>query len=52
MPEEAIKYQMMIILLVAGATALAVFLAVMGTLRLLTDDRERLRLDRLAGERK
>ena len=51
-PHEAIKYQMMIILLVAGATALAVFLAVMGTLRYLTDDRERLRLDRLAGERK
>lgn len=51
-PHDAIKYQMMIILLVAGATALAVFLAVMGTLRLLTDERERLRLDRLAGERK
>lgn len=51
-PHDAIKYQMMIILLVAGATALAVFLAVMGTLRLLTDERARLRLDRLAGERK
>jgi putative ABC transport system permease protein len=51
-PHEAIKYQIMIILLIAGGTALAVFLAVMGTLRLLTDERERLRLDRLAGERK
>lgn len=51
-PHEAIKYQIMIILLVAGATALAVFLALIATQRLLTDDRQRLRLERLAAERK
>ena len=51
-PKEAIKYQMMIILLVSGATAMAVFLAVMAALRVLTDERQRLRLDRVAAERK
>lgn len=51
-PHEAIKYQIMIILLIAGGTALSVFLAVIGTLRRLTDERQRLRLDRLADERK
>lgn len=46
-PIEATKYQLMIMFLIAGATALGVFIAVGGAVRLLTDDRHRLRLDRL-----
>lgn len=46
-PVEATKYQLMIMFLIAGGTALGVLLAVMGGARYLTDDRHRLRLDRL-----
>lgn len=46
-PVEATKYQVLIMFLIAGATALGAFLAVMGGARLLTDERHRLRLDRL-----
>ncbi len=46
-PVDATKYQLMIMFLIAGATALGVFLAVFGAVRLLTDERHRLRLDRL-----
>jgi putative ABC transport system permease protein len=46
-PVEATKYQVLITFLIAGATALGAFLAVMGGARLLTDERHRLRLDRL-----
>ncbi len=46
-PVEATKYQVLITFLIAGGTALGVFLAVIGGARLLTDERHRLRLDRL-----
>jgi putative ABC transport system permease protein len=47
-PAEAAKYQIMIMFAIAGATALAAVAAAYGGVRLLTDDRTRLRLDRLA----
>lgn len=46
-PVQATKYQLLIMFLIAGGTALGVLLAVMGGVRLLTDERHRLRLDRL-----
>ena len=46
-PSEAAKYQLLVMLLIGGGTGLGVLLAVFGALRLLTDDRHRLRLDRL-----
>jgi putative ABC transport system permease protein len=47
-PVAAAKYQVMIMFLSAGATGLAVVLAGLGAVLLLTDERHRLRLDRLA----
>ena len=41
------KYQLLVMLLIGGGTGLGVLLAVFGAIRLLTDDRDRLRLDRL-----
>ncbi len=46
-PVEATKYQVMIMFVLAGASALAALLAGLGAIFLLTDDRHRLRLDRL-----
>lgn len=46
-PVEATKYQLLIMFLIAGGTGLGVLLAVLGGARLLTDERHRLRLDRL-----
>ena len=46
-PSEAVKYQLLVMLLIGGGTGLGVLLAVFGAIRLLTDDRNRLRLDRL-----
>ena len=46
-PVEATKYQVVITFLIAGGTALGAFLAVIGGARLLSDERHRLRLDRL-----
>ena len=46
-PVEATKYQIMILFLIAGATGIAVVLAGAGAVLLLTDERHRLRLDRL-----
>lgn len=46
-PVEAAKYQVMILFLVAGSTGLAVVAAGLGAVLLLTDERHRLRLDRL-----
>lgn len=46
-PVEAAKYQMMIMFVIAGATAMGVVIAGIGTMLLLTDQRHRLRLDRL-----
>jgi len=47
-PVEAAKYQVMILFLVAGSTGMAVVAAGLGAVLLITDDRHRLRLDRLA----
>lgn len=46
-PVQATKYQILIMFAIAGATAMGVLIAGLGTLHLLTDDRHRLRLDRL-----
>ena len=47
-PMEAVKYQILIIFLIAGGTGLGTFVAVIAASRRLTDDRQRLRLDRLS----
>lgn len=47
-PAEAVKYQLLVMFLIGGATGLGVLGAVMGAARRLTDERHRLRLDRLA----
>jgi putative ABC transport system permease protein len=46
-PEEAVKYQVLIMFLIAGATGAGVLMAVYGGVLRLTDGRHRLRLDRL-----
>ena len=46
-PVEAAKYQILIMFLISGSTALGIFLAALGGAHLLTDERHRLRLDRL-----
>jgi UDP-glucose/iron transport system permease protein len=46
-PLEAVKYQIVIIFLIAGATALGALIAVLIANRRLSDDRQRLRLDRI-----
>ena len=46
-PVDAAMYQIMIMFLIAGATALSVVLAGLGAIELLTDQRHRLRLDRI-----
>ena len=46
-PVEAAKYQVLIMFLIAGATAIAVLAGALASVHLLTDDRHRLRLDRL-----
>ena len=50
-PVEATKYQILIMFLLAGTTALGVVMAVLGGVLLITDERHRLRLDRLTGGR-
>jgi len=47
-PVEAAKYQVLIMFLIASATALGSFLAGLAGILLLTDKRHRLRLDRIA----
>ena len=46
-PQEAVKYQLLIMFLIGGATGLGVLVAVLAAVRRLSDDRHRLRLDRL-----
>ncbi len=46
-PVDATKYQLMIMFLIAGGTALGTTMGVLGMGFLLTDERHRLRLDRL-----
>ncbi len=47
-PQEAVKYQILITLLIGGATGLGVLAATLASVWRLTDSRDRLRLDRLA----
>lgn len=48
-PAQAVKYQLLIMFLIAGGTGLGVVVAVWIAERRLTDERHRLRLDRLTG---
>jgi putative ABC transport system permease protein len=48
-PVEAVKYQILIMFLIAGGTGLGVMAAIWLTSRRLFDERHRLRLDRLRG---
>ncbi len=48
-PTEAVKYQLLIMFLIGGATGFGVLLAVLGSIWRLTDERHRLRLDCLGG---
>jgi len=50
-PGEAVKYQILVMLLIAGSTGLGVLLAAFGSLYRLTDSRHRLRPDRLGPSR-
>ncbi len=50
-PREAVKYQLLIMFLISGATGLGVLASVWGSLLYLTDRRDRLRLERLAPTR-
>jgi putative ABC transport system permease protein len=47
-PAEAVKYQMLIMFLIAGGTGIGAMAAVLGGVFRLMDERHRLRLDRLA----
>ena len=46
-PVEAVKYQILVMFLIAGGTGLGAVTAVLGGVYRLTDGRHRLRLDRL-----
>lgn len=46
-PTQAVQYQLLIMFLISGATGLGVMIAVLGGVWWLTDERHRLRLDRL-----
>lgn len=46
-PLEAAKYQVLIMFLISGATAIAVLAGAFATIHFITDDRHRLRLDHL-----
>jgi ABC-type iron transport system FetAB permease component len=46
-PAEAVKYQILVMFLIAGGTGLGAVTAVLGGVYRLTDARHRLRLDRL-----
>lgn len=46
-PFEAVKYQLLIMFLISGGTSLGLIVVIFGAAKLLTDDRHRLRLDRL-----
>jgi UDP-glucose/iron transport system permease protein len=50
-PAEAVKYQILVMFLIAGGTGLGAVAAVLGGVYRLTDGRHRLRLDRLAAIR-
>ena len=45
-PVDAVKYQLLVMFLIGGATGIGVVLAILGGTSLITDQRHRLRLDR------
>jgi len=49
-PTEAVKYQILIMFLIAGSTSIGAPMAVLAVSKRLGDDRDRLRIDRLKGE--
>lgn len=49
-PTEAVKYQILIMFLIAGSTSIGALMAVLAVSKRLGDDRDRLRIDRLKGE--
>jgi putative ABC transport system permease protein len=51
-PVEAVKYQILVMFLIAGGTGFGAVAAVLGGVYRLTDGRHRLRLDRLIGPRR
>ena len=51
-PQEAVKYQLLVMFLIGGATGLGVLGAVLGAAWRMSDARHRLRLDRLGPARK
>ena len=46
-PTQAVRYQLLVMFMIAGATGSGVFMAVFACIARLTDERHRLRLDRL-----
>lgn len=50
-PSEAVKYQILVMFLIAGGTGLGAVTAVLGGVYRLTDTRHRLRLDRFKAPR-
>jgi putative ABC transport system permease protein len=50
-PAEAVKYQILVMFLIAGGTGFGAVAAVLGGVYRLTDTRHRLRLDRLTTAR-
>lgn len=48
-PTEAVKYQILIMFLIAGSTSIGALIAVLAVSKRLGDDRDRLRIDRLKG---
>jgi len=51
-PVEAVKYQILMMLLIAGSAGMGVILAAFGSIYRLTDERHRLRPDRLSNAQK
>ena len=51
-PNEAVKYQLLVMFLIAGGTGIGTLSAVVGGVFRLSDSRHRLRLDRLKPQRK
>ena len=51
-PAEAVKYQILVMFLIAGGTGLGALAAVIGGVYRITDNRHRLRLDRIAAAAK
>lgn len=46
-PSQAVRYQLLVMLLISGATGLGLVIALLGSVMRLTDSRHRIRLDRI-----